>query len=63
MGYEDLINYILVKEFIGNHPLFDKYDIIYYEITDGDNSIPLSKFLEKYTNRIIGVFKECLHEK
>ena len=61
---DDIALDILVKEkFIGDYPLFDTHNINYYEITDGVSSMSLSEFLKKYTNRIINIFKECLHEK
>ena len=61
---DDIAIIVLLKQkFNGNIPLFDSYEIGDYNITCDDNSMPLNEFIEDYTEYIIEIFKECLHER
>ena len=54
---------LLKQKFNENIPLFNSYEIRDYEITCDGDSMPLNEFVEEYTEYIIEIFKECLHEK
>ena len=54
---------LLKQKFNENIPLFNSYEIEDYEITCDGDSMPLNEFVEEYTEYIIEIFKECLHEK
>ena len=54
---------LLKQKFNGKIPLFNSYEIGDYEITCDGNSMPLNDFIEDYTEYIIEIFRECLHEK
>ena len=57
---EDVAMDVLKKQkFDDKIPLFEMDDISDYEVTDGTGSMPLSEFIEQYTEILIEIFKEC----
>ena len=57
---EDVAMDVLKKQkFDDKIPLFEMDDISEYAVTDETGSMPLSEFIEQYTEIIIEIFKEC----
>ena len=45
------------QKFDDKIPLFEMDDVSDYEVTDGTGSMPLSEFIEQYTEIVIEIFK------
>ena len=62
-NYEIALDILTKEKFIGDIPLFNSCEIENYEVNCDGNSMLLMDFIDKYTLRIIEIFKECLYEQ